>query len=110
MAAEAIDDLTRIIPALAGNTNKACKIAGSNPDHPRSRGEYRCGGIPITSFTGSSPLSRGIPTAQRTRFPGRRIIPALAGNTGGFVTFTRHEQDHPRSREEYASSFAVPPL
>ena len=51
---------TRIIPALAGNTNLLLECLDPFRDHPRSRGEYRaryCGGLTIL---GSSPLSRGI--------------------------------------------------
>ena len=72
---------TRIIPALAGNTQL---LGVENPvitDHPRSRGEYRGTECGEAALQGSSPLSRGI---RRRPLQGRRlrrIIPALAGNT-----------------------------
>ena len=54
----------RIIPALAGNTVPATSSPLCNGDHPRSRGEYRSGDIWITTSSGSSPLSRGIPPGR----------------------------------------------
>ena len=50
---------------------------------------------------GSSPLSRGIPLDVIVNGTRKRIIPALAGNTGpGGVRWIRW-RDHPRSRGEY---------
>ena len=54
-------------------------------DHPRSRGEYGevvCNG---SVDEGSSPLSRGIPHGAFAQQHTHRIIPALAGNTGGLT-------------------------
>ena len=34
------DEITGIIPALAGNTRAGQRMAPLPPDHPRSRGEY----------------------------------------------------------------------
>ena len=70
-------------------------------DHPRSRGEYiRAGGRPAGS-KGSSPLSRGIPSVPARPWPGRGIIPALAGNTRRHLLSGAVAGDHPRSRGEY---------
>ena len=52
-----------IIPALAGNTAPGRGITLERTDHPRSRGEYLSHGREILRNRGSSPLSRGIPTA-----------------------------------------------
>ena len=73
--------MTRIIPALAGNTD----------------------GQPTTELQpgGSSPLSRGIPARCIRSTRRRRIIPALAGNTAWFVSKGLRLRDHPRSRGEY---------
>ena len=71
----------RIIPALAGNTLVIPANQTSNKDHPRSRGEYMRSDHGERVVAGSSPLSRGIPGPHRTVDDGRRIIPALAGNT-----------------------------
>ena len=50
----------RIIPALAGNTTPSTSPADTEPDHPRSRGEYSKRMSSKTPDCGSSPLSRGI--------------------------------------------------
>ena len=91
----------RIIPALAGNTSVVRPAGGVEPDHPRSRGEYwvlRCGSAVAR---GSSPLSRGIQVASQYLEAGRRIIPALAGNTIRPNSRRTSSKDHPRSRGEY---------
>ena len=71
----------RIIPALAGNTMPRYSFRHSLPDHPRSRGEYRAARMTANIMSGSSPLSRGIPSDWATCEQPGRIIPALAGNT-----------------------------
>ena len=71
----------RIIPALAGNTDRTLGHLGYCPDHPRSRGEYLEEGQEDCVLTGSSPLSRGIPGVAWQWALRVRIIPALAGNT-----------------------------
>ena len=53
------------------------------------------------SCLGSSPLSRGILAHFRRVVSGRRIIPALAGNTVWFGWGGGLWWDHPRSRGEY---------
>ena len=50
---------------------------------------------------GSSPLSRGIPFLEHANQGFGRIIPALAGNTGGGAETSNRSRDHPRSRGEY---------
>mgnify|MGYP000924923138 CR=1 FL=1 len=73
--------LSRIIPALAGNTANAVRI--ENP------------------YMGSSPLSRGILVAAAHEVVKLRIIPALAGNTRSPTPWGCMRTDHPRSRGEY---------
>ena len=51
---------SRIIPALAGNTQSRQRDRVHLQDHPRSRGEYWEGSLPVLDREGSSPLSRGI--------------------------------------------------
>ena len=53
--------------------------------------------------SGSSPLSRGIPRSCASPPKASRIIPALAGNTGGPGTAPADTPDHPRSRGEYGN-------
>ena len=71
-----------IIPALAGNTKRNPVYTAMGWDHPRSRGEYPWPFRSNMKKIGSSPLSRGIPKAVIHHCGKRRIIPALAGNTG----------------------------
>ena len=91
-----------IIPALAGNTTTATIPTGASTDHPRSRGEYADKIAPSVKKQGSSPLSRGIPIRWGRSCRGRRIIPALAGNTTPAAARPRMRPDHPRSRGEYS--------
>ena len=53
--------ISRIIPALAGNTTPKTRSAKYTKDHPRSRGEYVLAPGLAHALGGSSPLSRGIP-------------------------------------------------
>ena len=91
-----------IIPALAGNTREYPGRTVPKADHPRSRGEY--GGRHDFSAReyGSSPLSRGIHTAEGCIKISGGIIPALAGNTSTARVPSGSEGDHPRSRGEYS--------
>ena len=91
----------RIIPALAGNTGCPTRQAHPRGDHPRSRGEYPFTGVGHLPYTGSSPLSRGIPSPYNIIGVFDRIIPALAGNTASARWGRRPRRDHPRSRGEY---------
>ena len=92
---------TRIIPALAGNTQAYLQTDLVGWDHPRSRGEYLSSSDVTQSEKGSSPLSRGIHFPILSAFPAARIIPALAGNTLGRMAISVRPWDHPRSRGEY---------
>ena len=76
-----IRSMSRIIPALAGNTGSSFQVVKSTRDHPRSRGEYDVAGDLPKVDGGSSPLSRGIPCHVITAVAANGIIPALAGNT-----------------------------
>ena len=72
----------RIIPAYAGSTPASPRGSGTNPDHPRIRGEHAIYGEAVHYSPGSSPHTRGAHHA-RPRHHGRRgIIPAYAGSTG----------------------------
>ena len=91
-----------IIPALAGNTTPPTPPCISNWDHPRSRGEYGLNKTGHDVGSGSSPLSRGIPSQSGVSTRLERIIPALAGNTSAACPEHLVGRDHPRSRGEYA--------
>ena len=69
-------------------------------DHPRSRGVY-WRGVVTNAASGSSPLARGLPTAERDADMRSRIIPARAGFTCGTHRGTGVGEDHPRSRGVY---------
>ena len=102
------DDLgeQRIIPARAGSTN-CCATGCTRPrDHPRSRGEHRCGFCYATPASGSSPLARGAPAARRSSPASSRIIPARAGSTLSGSDRPSPESDHPRSRGEHGPAGA----
>ena len=92
----------RIIPALAGNTGGVDVHGRHQWDHPRSRGEYVVAFTHSDAYTGSSPLSRGIPRNSTSPSTCSGIIPALAGNTDPLIRNEFVTKDHPRSRGEYA--------
>ena len=91
----------RIIPARAGFTYKDTSGLEVGTDHPRSRGVYSGDTSGVGSTAGSSPLARGLRTADLFRDLVVRIIPARAGFTHPpFYSRCRH-RDHPRSRGVY---------
>ena len=94
--------LTRIIPALAGNTSLVRLSNKPFKDHPRSRGEYPMIAMRELRSAGSSPLSRGIRGPLALPTPANGIIPALAGNTKFKELNVVGAKDHPRSRGEYS--------
>ena len=57
------------------------------------------------AYTGSSPLARGTPGAGAVAGPGRRFIPARAGNTALAPGQIRRTTVHPRSRGEHLRCF-----
>ena len=93
--------ISRIIPALAGNTPQLHRSPTVPSDHPRSRGEYEMAPVNDPIPNGSSPLSRGIHSPEYSPTRILRIIPALAGNTGVAGDLHDPRTDHPRSRGEY---------
>ena len=114
-------DAVGIIPARAGFTRPQRRAPSPGPDHPRSRGVYRCPTWLMVNCTGSSPLARGLrmssvlrrrragssPLARGLRAPGAGqlvgsgIIPARAGFTAHRRRLLPRAGDHPRSRGVY---------
>ena len=98
--------LFRIIPARAGFTS-LCSHASSVPqDHPRSRGVYAGGGHAAVSWSGSSPLARGLRLELFDWVTVSGIIPARAGFTTRASSSCTQDRDHPRSRGVYAAKSA----
>ena len=91
----------RIIPARAGFTGRRPGRGRSVPDHPRSRGVYWCGRLPVGRRRGSSPLARGLPRRRRADSACSGIIPARAGFTVTITSYAGVAADHPRSRGVY---------
>ena len=96
-----VGDGHRIIPARAGFTHPPGGPRSSTPDHPRSRGVYLTGGVPVGGTVGSSPLARGLPGSFVWRGLLMRIIPARAGFTNNGGSNAGSLRDHPRSRGVY---------
>ena len=76
-------------------------------DHPRSRGDNRVNRICLAFLPGSPPLTRGQHGRDCVEAYRLRITPAHAGTTfGGRVDYGK-VQDHPRSRGDNKSFFAL---
>ena len=94
----------RIIPARAGFTRRRRRLSGASADHPRSRGVYSSSRRFVSSFTGSSPLARGLLLRPLAAIRTRGIIPARAGFTAPQTAPQAAGGDHPRSRGVYLYS------
>ena len=71
----------RIIPAYAGSTARRPVLWGARGDHPRIRGEHKCGSRLKTTKPGSSPHTRGAHHDRDIVQGCDGIIPAYAGST-----------------------------
>ena len=91
----------RFIPARAGNTPTDGQSTPGRPVHPRSRGEHRSMPGTLAASSGSSPLARGTHRLHPPGEPGRRFIPARAGNTCLSRVWRFSATVHPRSRGEH---------
>ena len=92
----------RIIPARAGFTGEPPPGRRPGRDHPRSRGVYPSPTCPTPTRSGSSPLARGLLSADAIHTIRPGIIPARAGFTHRPGRPGRRPRDHPRSRGVYA--------
>ena len=92
-----------LIPAHAGKTLADLPRAHARAAHPRSRGENDHVGGPAHHELGSSPLTRGKPSAATTPTPAPRLIPAHAGKTSPYGPRGPAGPAHPRSRGENGS-------
>ena len=91
-----------LIPAHAGKTSGVSTTSRAPWAHPRSRGENGRGGDGDWPQGGSSPLTRGKPSAAITPTPAPRLIPAHAGKTTPHRPAGQTQSAHPRSRGENA--------
>ena len=92
---------TRIIPARAGNTDRAGHIQPQKTDHPRACGEHQLADVPSVNNAGSSPRVRGTLREHDPNEVQERIIPARAGNTANASRDDGFHPDHPRACGEH---------
>ena len=90
----------RLIPAHAGKTVGKCGDLVPLAAHPRSRGENGGGHLSSYFLVGSSPLTRGKLSTEKSVFLPGRLIPAHAGKTRYFREYPLSLSAHPRSRGE----------
>ena len=90
----------RLIPAHAGKTCRSGSGWQRARAHPRSRGENPFPSTKCAGSLGSSPLTRGKPSAVSVRAPLERLIPAHAGKTTCSAAPSATRRAHPRSRGE----------
>ena len=96
-----METLSRIIPAYAGSTPGRRWCDPPPTDHPRIRGEHSVVTVTPFSSMGSSPHTRGAPTAPISRRRHSGIIPAYAGSTPCGTRILTVDRDHPRIRGEH---------
>ena len=97
-------DANRFIPAHAGNTWLRRAGRSWQPVHPRACGEHWYRRPCSMAHAGSSPRMRGTHTPPRPPAPGRRFIPAHAGNTAPARPARRSAPVHPRACGEHAQA------
>ena len=95
------DHPRRIIPAYAGSTVWGVGAGCWTWDHPRIRGEHIGDADDGPRLSGSSPHTRGAPSAPRHTTRTAGIIPAYAGSTSTPALPTGSPRDHPRIRGEH---------
>ena len=106
-AASAYAEVRRFIPAHAGNTYYRRKTQSEKTVHPRACGEHSSSAGTCATIAGSSPRMRGTQRGARDRPPGRRFIPAHAGNTWRSRRRTARPAVHPRACGEHLSDSFV---
>ena len=97
-----------LIPAHAGKTLFSKTGSGWVRAHPRSRGENAAVLVLISSWSGSSPLTRGKLACETDRIGLQRLIPAHAGKTRSVPRLPLMRTAHPRSRGENSVIRSVP--
>ncbi len=92
---------SRFIPAGAGNTNRAARIARWRAVYPRWRGEHNRMLPSKRRLFGLSPLARGTHSKARKANLRQRFIPAGAGNTDADHQSGGYQPVYPRWRGEH---------
>ena len=100
----------RFIPACAGNRSSPEDSSSRQPVHPRVCGEQTAVVVSEVPGPGSSPRVRGTGCTQGSRWPGRRFIPACAGNRKSTLAEKIAESVHPRVCGEQPVLKSLPPL
>ncbi len=95
-------NITRFIPAGAGNTTSCPLSLFQLPVYPRWRGEHASSTATRKDFFGLSPLARGTHRARNATPGKRRFIPAGAGNTYLLPPAEYVRSVYPRWRGEHA--------
>ena len=103
-----VAEITRIIPALAGSTDRITGGRSTFSDHPRVGGEHTRWVVGISKGDGSSPRWRGARTLNPPPLSRARIIPALAGSTLQVARDWRSRPDHPRVGGEHRAQRGNP--
>ena len=93
-----------LIPAHAGKTLSEARFPPGRRAHPRSRGENLTPAGVFVIQGGSSPLTRGKRSSERSPGLSTGLIPAHAGKTEEFREVRGRNRAHPRSRGENSSS------
>ena len=93
-------DITRFIPAGAGNSLLSVRHSLLPAVYPRWRGELRPRLTNFSSVVGLSPLARGTRPLNVSRRTGVRFIPAGAGNSQWFIPRPGQSGGYPRWRGE----------
>ena len=93
-------DVSRFIPAGAGNRSFSRRLANASAVHPRWRGEQNTPHLRWYVAVGSSPLARGTGPRQNGGRSPWRFIPAGAGNRLTRPTSYACLAVHPRWRGE----------
>ncbi len=94
-------DVTRFIPAGAGNTAADSRAGHHRPVYPRWRGEHQLSDVSLAWRHGLSPLARGTPVHIRFLVARSRFIPAGAGNTDQIPVPQSTPSVYPRWRGEH---------
>ena len=104
------DEVSRLIPAGAGNTRRSGMPRAARAAHPRRRGEHSRVRPTPPLPPGSSPQARGTPDRADDVARPVRLIPAGAGNTRRSGMPRAARAAHPRRRGEHSRVRPTPPL